>query len=158
MSIVFPPSIAPCQNGCVAACVPLRCQIAVKRVTAAYFSNQVVVNGAAAVLVPDQSAVNGGGGAISVALVLNQNAVKVAVASKTATFSQKSCTCSCSSYPKNLNMSFCYSGSHLHVLQSSPQPLRRNLGDNASSLPSSFLLNFDLMTLLMILVVMLPSL
>ncbi|RYR77270.1 hypothetical protein Ahy_A01g001722 isoform A [Arachis hypogaea] len=87
-AIVFPPSIAPCQNGCAAACVPLRHQIAVKGVTAAHFPNQVAVNGAAAVLVPDQSAVNGGGGAASVALVLNQNAAKVAAASETAAFSQ----------------------------------------------------------------------
>ncbi|RYR11354.1 hypothetical protein Ahy_B04g068908 [Arachis hypogaea] len=60
----------------------------VQGVTAAHFPNQVAVDGAAAVLVPDQSAVNGGGGAASVALVLNQNAAKVAAASETAAFSQ----------------------------------------------------------------------
>ncbi|MED6156103.1 hypothetical protein PIB30_011563 [Stylosanthes scabra] len=87
-AIVFPPSIAPCQNGSAAAFVPLAHQIAVKGVTAAaLFPNQVAVNGTAAVLVSDQSAANGGGAA-SVALVLNQNAAKVAAASETVASSQ----------------------------------------------------------------------
>ncbi|KAL1313814.1 hypothetical protein AAHE18_16G139300 [Arachis hypogaea] len=40
VAIVFSSSIDSCQNGCVAACVPLCHQITVKGVTTAHFSNQ----------------------------------------------------------------------------------------------------------------------